>query len=201
MKQFEKFTSTKSVLFTLALFAVAVLFSACNKTEDYPRKPDRLGSGNVKWKESETPDGWTMITNEEGTILGYSKKSGLQLIQVDGYAFKDLNRNNLLDEFEDWRVDFETRAASMVDEIPAEQMMGMKMNPFGGWTVNPDSLDAIMKNSLDLGYRQLRAPGGGTADTRTKVNWNNMVQEYIEGLDNIVCVPAVWIDDPRSGDV
>jgi beta-glucosidase len=28
-----------------------------------------------------------------------------------------------------------------------------------------------------------------------------MVQEYIEGLDNIVCIPAVWIDDPRSGDV
>jgi beta-glucosidase len=28
-----------------------------------------------------------------------------------------------------------------------------------------------------------------------------MTQEYIEGLDNIVCIPAVWIDDPRSGDV
>jgi beta-glucosidase len=28
-----------------------------------------------------------------------------------------------------------------------------------------------------------------------------MVQEYIEGLDYIVCIPAVWIDDPRSGDV
>jgi beta-glucosidase len=34
-----------------------------------------------------------------------------------------------------------------------------------------------------------------------KASWNNMVQEYIEGLDNIVCIPAVWIADPRSGDV
>ena len=28
-----------------------------------------------------------------------------------------------------------------------------------------------------------------------------MVQEYIEGLDAFACIPAVWIDDPRSGDV
>ncbi|HKL32377.1 MAG TPA: glycoside hydrolase family 3 N-terminal domain-containing protein, partial [Tangfeifania sp.] len=201
MKRFKDLSSSKNILFFLAFLVVVALFSACNKTEDYPRKPDQLGSGNIKWEESETPDGWTMVTNEDGTTLGYSKKSGLQLIQVDGYAFKDLNRNNLLDEFEDWRVDFETRAAAMVDEIPVEQMMGMKMNPFGRWRVNPDSLDAIIKSSLDLGYRQLRAPRGGTADVRTKVNWNNMVQEYIEGQDGIVCIPAVWIDDPRSGDV
>ena len=201
MKRFKDLSSSKNILFFLAFLVVVALFSACNKTEDYPRKPDQLGSGNIKWEESETPDGWTMVTNEDGTTLGYSKKSGLQLIQVDGYAFKDLNRNNLLDEFEDWRVDFETRAAAMVDKIPVEQMMGMKMNPFGRWRVNPDSLDAIIKSSLDLGYRQLRAPRGGTADVRTKVNWNNMVQEYIEGQDGIVCIPAVWIDDPRSGDV
>jgi beta-glucosidase len=124
-----------------------------------------------------------MVTNEGGATLGYSKSSGLNLIQVDGYAFKDLNRNNLLDQFEDWRVDFETRARAMVAEIPLEQMMGMKMNPFGRWRVNPDALDTIIKTSLDLGYRQLRAPRGGSADARTKVNWNNMVQEYIEGLD------------------
>ena len=187
--------------FWVILAGFATLFCACSSAEDYPREPDHLGSGKVKWAESMTPDGWTIVTNEGGTTLGYSKNSGLELIQVDGYAFKDLNRNELLDEFEDWRLDFQSRAKAMVKEIPTEQMMGMKMNPFGRWTVNPDTLDAIMKNSLDLGYRQLRAPRGGRDDARTKVNWNNMVQEYIEGLDNIVCIPAVWIDDPRSGDV
>jgi len=183
------------------LICVTALILSCGKGENYPRETDPPGSGKVKWAESLTSDGWTMVTNEGGATLGYSKSSGLQLIQVDGYAFKDLNRNNLLDEFEDWRIDFETRAKAMVEEIPIEQMMGMKMNPFGRWHVNPDTLDSIIKNSLDLGYRQLRAPRGGSADARTKVNWNNMVQEYIEGLDNIVCIPAVWIDDPRSGDV
>ncbi len=202
MNLFKAITSSKKILFILVLLAgAAALFLSQSEAEDYPRKPVLLGSGKVKWSESLTPEGWTRVTNEDGATLGYSKSSGLQLIQVDGYAFKDLNRNNLLDQFEDWRVDFETRAKAIVDEIPIEQMMGMKMNPFGSWTVNADTLDTIIKNSLNLGYRQLRAPRGGTADARTKVNWNNLVQQYIEGLDKVVCIPAVWIDDPRTGDV
>lgn len=202
MNPFKDNPSLKTILFNLPLLlGVATLFCACSNEEDYPREPDTPGSKKAKWVESMTPDGWAMVTNEGGLTLGYSKESGLELIQVDGYAFKDLNRNKLLDQFEDWRLDFETRAKAMVEEIPIEQMMGMKMNPFGRWTVNPDTLDTIMMNSLDLGYRQLRAPRGGRDDARTKVNWNNMVQKYIEALDQVVCLPAVWIDDPRSGDV
>lgn len=201
MNLFKTITSSIKIWFVIILAGTAALFFTTCKTNDYPRKPDRQGSGKVRWKETLTPDGWMKVSNENGTTLGYSKSSGLKLIQVDGYAFKDLNRNNVLDQFEDWRLDFETRAKAMVEEIPVGQRMGLKMNPFGSWRVNPDTLDTIIKNSLDLGYRQLRAPRGGANDTRTKVNWNNMVQEYIESLDNAVCLPAVWIDDPRSGDV
>jgi beta-glucosidase len=201
MKLFKDKTSSKKNMFILVLLAgIATLNFAFNKAEDYPRKPDRLGSGKVKWAESLTPDGWTMVTNKDGATLGYSKSSGLQLIQVDGYAFKDLNRNKLLDQFEDWRVDFETRAADIVKEIPFDQMMGMKMNPFGIGSVNADALDDDIRNRLEIGYRQLRAPGSNTSG-RVKASWNNMVQEYIETLNDIVCIPAVWIADPRSGDV
>lgn len=192
--------SGKSMSAIVLVACVATLFFTACKTEDYPRKPDRLGSGKVKWAESQTPDGWMMVTNESGATLGYSKNSGLKIIQSDGYAFKDLNRNNLLDLFEDWRVDSDTRAAAMVAEIPVEQMMGMKMNPFGLGSVNPDALDNVIKGALDMGYRQLRAPGAN-ASGKVKALWNNMVQEYIESLDSIVCIPAVWIADPRSGDV
>jgi beta-glucosidase len=201
MKLLKDKTSSKRNMLILVLLAGAVtLLFAFNKAEDYPRKPDRLGSGKVKWAESLTPDGWSMVTNENGATLGYSKSSGLKLIQVDGYAFKDLNRNNLLDQFEDWRVDFKTRAADIVKEIPIDQMMGIKMNPFGIGTVNADALDNDIRNRLEIGYRQLRAPGSNTSG-RVKASWNNMVQEYIETLNNIVCIPAVWIADPRSEDV
>src|SRR4030043_856750 len=163
MKLFKDNTSSKKILFILVLLAgVATLHFACNKAEDYPREPDRPGSGKVKWAESLTPDGLSMVTNENGATLGYSKNSGLQLIQVDRYAFKDLNRNNLLDQFEDWRVDFKTRAASIVEEIPIDQMVGMKMNPFGIGSVNADALGDDIRNRLEIGYRQLRAPGANT---------------------------------------
>ena len=201
MKLFKDNSSQAKAVFILLLIAgVSALLLSCSKNSEYPRKPDRLGSGKVRWAESLTPDGWTIVTNENGSTLGYSKSSGLQLIQDDGYAFKDLNRNNLLDQFEDWRVDSDTRAAGMAKEIPVDQMMGMKMNPFGLGTVNADALDDAIKNSLNLGYRQLRAPGANTSG-KVKASWNNMVQEYIETLDSIVCIPAVWIADPRSGDV
>lgn len=201
MKLFKNNSSPAKVVFILLLMAGVTAFHySCSKTSEYPRKPDRLGSGKVRWAETLTPDGWTMVTNEGGSTLGYSKNSGLKIIQEDGYAFKDLNRNNLLDQFEDWRVDSDTRAADMVKEIPVEQMMGMKMNPFGLGSVNADALDDAIKNSLNIGYRQLRAPGANTTG-RVKAAWNNMVQEYIETLDSIVCIPAVWIADPRSGDV
>ncbi len=201
MNLFYDIISLKKILFVLGTLTglSTLLFTTCN-TEDYPRKTDRLGTGKVRWTESLTPDGWTMVTNENGVILGYSKSSGLQLIQSDGYAFKDLNRNNMLDLYEDWRVDSDKRAAAMVSEIPVEQMIGMKMNPFGLGRLNPDALHDAMKEALNLGHRQLRAPGSNTSG-RVKASWNNMVQEYIEKLDSIVCIPAVWIADPRSGDV
>lgn len=201
MKSFKDKASTGKTIFIMVLLAgVAALHFAFNQTEVYPRKPDLPGSGKIKWSESVTPDGWTMVKNEKGATLGYSKSSGLKIIQVDGYAFKDLNRNNLLDQFEDWRVDYNTRAAGMAKEIPVNQMMGMKMNPFGIGTVNADALDDVIKNRLELGYRQLRAPGSNVTG-RVKASWNNLVQEYIETLKDVACIPAVWIADPRSGDV
>ena len=200
MKSIKGLISSKKILFPLFAAGIAALLFSCGKEKEYPREPDRLGSGRVKWEETLTPIGWTKVTNKEGATLGYSKNSGLKLIQSDGYAFKDLNRNNLLDQFEDWRVDYETRAAGIVKEIPTDQMMGMKMNPFGIGAVNADAMDDDIRDRLKIGYRQLRAPGANTTG-KVKASWNNMVQEYIESLGDMACIPAVWIADPRSGDV
>ena len=72
---------------------------------------EELGSGEVKWSEEKTADGWMKVTNQGGATLGYSPDSGVKLIQVDGLAFKDLNRNGKLDLYEDWRQEDEALAA------------------------------------------------------------------------------------------
>jgi len=68
-----------------------------------PYEVEELGSGDVKWSEEETEDGFYLVKNNGGPVLSYSKESGANLIQLDGFAFKDLNKNGLLDQYEDWR--------------------------------------------------------------------------------------------------
>ena len=54
-----------------------------------------MGCG-PKWTETSREDGINIVTNEGGQILGYSDSSGVQLLTVDRFAFKDLNKNGQL---------------------------------------------------------------------------------------------------------
>ena len=56
--------------------------SSAQPTGEYPITPEELGSGEVKWSEEETKDGWMKVINEGGETLGYSPDSGVSLIQV-----------------------------------------------------------------------------------------------------------------------
>ena len=90
---------------------------------EYPITPEELGSGEAKWSEEKTADGWMKVTNQGGATLGYSPDSGVKLIQVDGLAFKDLNRNGKLDLYEDWRQGDNERAADLASQLPAESIL------------------------------------------------------------------------------
>lgn len=49
------------------------------------------------------------IENIGGKTLSYNPNLGIQIIEQDGYAFKDLNNNGVLDPFEDWRLPLSER--------------------------------------------------------------------------------------------
>ena len=85
----------------------------------------------AKWTETDTGDGWFLVTNEGGTTLGYSKLSGKALLEVDGYAFKDLNGNGALDTYEDWRLTPEERAKGLGDLMSGEEIAPYLSH--GGW--------------------------------------------------------------------
>ena len=52
-----------------------------------------LGYGcSPKWTETDKGT-FKLISNEGGQTLGYSPTSGVQLLTVDRFAFKDLNKN------------------------------------------------------------------------------------------------------------
>ncbi len=95
--------------------------------QEYPITPEELGSGEAKWSEEKTADGWMKVTNDGGETLGYSPDSGVKLIQVAGFAFKDLNKNGKLDLYEDWRQEDGERAADLAERLTYQECFGLMM--------------------------------------------------------------------------
>ncbi len=207
---------------TAALLALVMILSlaACQPTGSDPSNPpqgsdepepsgqvvstelEELGSGDVKWKEETTSDGWVKIVNEGGATLGYSKESGVELLQSGGFAFKDLNRNGALDPYEDWRLDYETRARDL-----ASQMSGEQIAPYlthGGWgTFTTDKAKFASEDNGGYAYITGGGRGGVTRNLGTSVEdnvahaiWVNLIQELCESLD--YGIPAMVSIDPQD---
>lgn len=203
---------------TAALLALVMVLSltACNPSNsdesdapgtEVPQNSaevvlEELGSGDVKWKEEDTGDGWVKVTNEGGDTLGYSKNTGVQLLQSDGYAFKDLNRNGALDPYEDWRLDDETRARDL-----ANQMSGEEIAPYlthGGWgTFTTDRNSFRSESNAGYAYITGGGRGGVTRNTGTTTQeavdhakWSNLIQELCEEMD--YGIPAMISIDPND---
>jgi beta-glucosidase len=73
-----------------------------------------LGCGN---KKSASFSGIYATQPELGTRT-------VNLLEEDGLKFKDLNRNNELDPYEDWRLSFEERSRDLVSKMSLEQKAG-----------------------------------------------------------------------------
>ena len=56
----------------------------------------------MKWKLTHKHE-HDIIENEGGKTLSYNPNLGIQIIEQDGFAFKDLNQSGELEPFEDWR--------------------------------------------------------------------------------------------------
>ena len=53
----------------------------------------------------------------------------VNLLEQDGYRFKDLNKNDTLDPYEDWRLDDATRIADLVSRMTLEEKVGLMFHP------------------------------------------------------------------------
>lgn len=163
---------------------------------------EELGSGNPKWTEEVTADGWVKVTNEGGDTLGYSKDSGVTLIQVDGFAFKDLDRDGELDVYEDWRMDSSTRARDLANRMSGEEIAPYLTN--GGWgTFTTDESSFLSEDNAGYAYILGGGRAGVTRNAGSTVEanvnhaiWVNMIQELCESLD--YGIPALVCIDPNG---
>ncbi len=159
-----------------------------------PITPEELGSGTVKWTEEKTADGWYKVTNEGGKTLGYSKDSGVALIQVDGFAFKDLDRDGVLDGYEDWRNSNEDRARDLANQMGVEEMTPLFTH--GGWrsfgsTIEGDGLTYVQEGGRGGVTRSAINQG----NTTMAVDWANALQALCEATGSWG-IPATISVDP-----
>ena len=76
-----------------------------------------------KWQAHEG-DGYLYITQKGGPTLGYTSAA---ILEDGGFAFKDLNRNGVLDPYEDWRLPAEDRAKDLASRLSVEEIAGLML--------------------------------------------------------------------------
>lgn len=157
-----------------------------------------------------------IVTNKGGKTLGYAPASGVGLIEKNGYAFKDLNKNGELDPYEDWRLPVDERAMDLVGQMSVEQMAGLMLYSAhqsipsrgrgfgGGATYNGEGFDESGAEASDLSDQQktfltedhvrhvLITTVSSPADA---AKWNNKAQALVEGLG--LGIPVNTSSDPR----
>lgn len=196
------------VSLSVAVVVVMTMITGCGKGEksgdvsnsNVPavvKEVEELGTGDVKWQETETPDGYVLVTNEGGKTLGYSKESGVKLIQVDGFAFKDLNQNDKLDQYEDWRNDVETRAINLANQLEKEDIAGLMLYSGHQFNVSGELSDD-QKAFLDEGLRAV-LNAASASSIEKQAEFNNAMQSYVEGKR--FGIPVNSSTDPRNTNV
>ena len=168
-----------------------------------------------KWTETQTEEGFNVITQKRGQTLGYTPGSGVNIITDKGYAFKDLNRNGSLDVYEDWRLPAEVRAEDLAQQLTIEEIAGLMLYSshqsvpsggglFGGATYNGKPYAQSGAAASDLSDAQkkflkednLRAVLVTTVESpEVAARWNNNMQAFVEGLGH--GVPSNTSSDPR----
>ena len=161
----------------------------------------------------------SIVTNKGGQALGYSTTSGIKIITIDGFAFKDLDKNGRLDKYEDWRLPADVRAKDLASKMSVEQIAGLMLysrhqpipNPPGGpfaGTYNGKPFDQSGAKVSDLtdqqkkfltndNLRHVLITSVKSADAAAE--WNNNVQSLVEGIG--LGIPANNSSDPRHGTI
>lgn len=134
-----------------------------------------------------------------GPRLSFSPDSGVKLLEVqDGmftYAFKDLNRNGVLDPYEDWRLSPEERAKDLAARLTVEQMSGIMLYPVG--EPFDDSGDVGEKEMMQILKRHIRFLHGNRSNKKNAVRFGNNIQALAEKNDPNG-IPMNQSSDPRN---
>ncbi|WP_209399766.1 glycoside hydrolase family 3 N-terminal domain-containing protein [Pseudozobellia sp. WGM2] len=162
-------------------------------------------------------DGFVEVVNQDGSTLGYTPESGVKLLTVDRFAFKDLNKNGTLDAYEDWRLPVVERAKDLASKMSLEDIAGLML--YSSHQSLPGASRGWGASSYDgKSFAESKAKASDLSDEQKKfltddhlrhvlitsvespavaAQWNNNAQTFAEGLD--FGIPVNTSSDPRHG--
>ncbi|PSL02656.1 glycoside hydrolase family 3 protein [Cecembia rubra] len=193
-----------ATLFSFALLLSSITLVGCSKNSVI---------------EKEIDEGIVILHQSKGATLGYSTVSGVNIIESAGLKFKDLNKNNKLDPYEDWRLSVEERSRDLASKMTVEQIAGLMLysshqsipsapGGFGAGTYGGKPLSESGMNSYDLSDQQKKFLSEDNLRhvliTRVEspniaARWNNRAQAFVEGLG--LGIPTNNSSDPRHGPI
>lgn len=166
-----------------------------------------------KWSETEK-DGIKIVTNKEGQALGYSPSSGVTILTIDGSGFKDLNKDGVLNPYEDWRLSADKRASDLASRMSFYQIAGLMLysghqkipgggiyqgDTYGGKQFNESGAKAfdLSDGQIDfLTNNNLRhVLLTSVKNPEVAAKWNNNAQALVEGIG--FGIPINSSSDPR----
>lgn len=157
------------------------------------------------------------VKNENGPTLGYSKESGVQIIEKDGLHFKNSSKDGVLKPYEDWRLAAEERAKDLASRLSIEEIAGLMLYSshqtipsrsgawFGGsyegktyeesgakpWDLTDEQIAFLKQTHL----RHVLVMTVDNAEAAAR--WNNRIQAVAEG--SALGIPVNNSSDPRHG--
>ena len=173
--------------------------TAAPAADTYPIDPDD-DDVEAKWSSEETRDGWTKVTQDGGATLGVMDTA--KIIQVDGYAFRDMNGDGKLELWEDWRQSDDDRARALAESLEAENLYSLVFA--GGTQSSQVTTDTESMDYIEQGSRSGVSRLQTTLDTYgSDVAWINTVQETCEkselGIPYLnYCDPSPFFDVPDA---
>ncbi len=170
-------------------------------------------AGCKKWDETETGPIKTVV-QKGGQTLRYSETSGVKPVYGNGFAFKDLNRNERLDPYEDWRLTADERAKDLASKMSVDQIAGLML--YSGHQAIPAAGGRFASTYRGKPFAESGAQASDLTDAQIKfltgdnlrhilvtsvespevaARWNNNVQALCESLG--LGIPANNSSDPR----
>lgn len=169
-------------------------------------------------KVSETQvENHIVISQRGGKTIAYSPDSGVKILYDGGYAFKDLNRNGMIDPYEDWRRSSQERAADLASKMSVEEIAGLMLYSKHMAVPHISSTDPMKYTFGGKSFAESGADTSALSDNQivalkednlrhilvTKVSspsaaarWNNNLQAFAESLP--LGIPANNSSDPRN---